>query len=169
MSGQPGLSGAPEDGSSAGHAAGQQDMALLVESAAVRFLSVREHSTRELRDKLNSRFSDTGLVEQVLAELQQRNLLSDERFAEQYVSLRTRKGYGPLRIRAELAERGIDSAMIDNWLDSSPRAWAEHLREVARQRFGDAAAGDHREQARRARFLQYRGFPESLIRSYLWD
>jgi regulatory protein len=168
MSGQPGLPGIPA-GSDAGCEAGETDAALSIEAAAVRFLAVREHSTRELRDKLSARFADTGLIEQVLVDLQQRKLLSDERFTEQYVSLRTRKGFGPLRIRAELVERGIDSALIDSWLDPGPRAWAEQMREVARQRFGDTPAHDRKEQARRARFLQYRGFPESLIRSYLWD
>jgi regulatory protein len=168
MSGQPGLPGIPASGA-AGRETGGADAALSIEAAAVRFLAVREHSTRELRDKLNARFADTVLVEQVLADLQQRNLLSDERFTEQYVAQRSRKGYGPLRIRAELAERGIDGGLIDSWLDPSPRAWAEQMREVACQRFGDAVAGDRKEQARRARFLQYRGFPESLIRSYLWD
>ena len=168
MRGQPGLPGIPV-GKDAGREAGEKDAVLLIEAAAVRFLAVREHSTRELHDKLSTRFADTDLIDRVLAGLRQRNLLSDERFTEQYVSLRTRKGYGPLRIRAELAERGIDSALIENWLDPSPRAWAEQMREVARQRFGDASAGDRKEQARRARFLQYRGFPESLIRSYLWD
>ena len=168
MSSQPGLPGIPA-GSDAGHAAGEKDAALSIEAAAVRFLAVREHSTRELRDKLSARFPDTALIEQVLADLQQRKLLSDERFTEQYVSLRTRKGYGPLRIRAELAERGIGDTLIESWLDTSPRAWSEQMREVARQRFGDTAAHDRKEQARRARFLQYRGFPENLIRSYLWD
>ena len=66
MSRQPGLPGIPA-GSDAGHAAGGKDAALSIEAAAVRFLAVREHSTRELRDKLSARFADTGLVEQVLA------------------------------------------------------------------------------------------------------
>ena len=145
------------------------DDVLSVEATAVKLLATREHSVRELRDKLSSRFSDSDLVGRVIDDLQRRRLLSDERFTEQYVGMRTRKGYGPLRIRAELAERGIDSALIDVWLDMSPREWAEPMREVARQRFGDEMAADRKEQAKRARFLQYRGFPEGLIRSYLWD
>ena len=147
----------------------QADDVLSIESTAIRLLAAREHSVRELRDKLGSRFAATDLIEQVVADLQRRKLLSDERFTEQYVGMRTRKGYGPLRIRAELEERGISGELIELWLDMSPREWAPQMREVARHKFGEVPAEDRREQAKRARFLQYRGFPESLIRSYLWD
>lgn len=148
---------------------GEVEEVLSIEATAFKLLVTREHSVKELRDKLGSRFSGSSLIEQVLADLQRRKLLSDERFTEQYVAMRTRKGYGPLRIRTELAERGVDGELIDAWLDMSPGEWRGQMREVARQRFGDTLTEDRREQAKRARFLQYRGFPESLIRSYLWD
>jgi len=139
------------------------------EAAAIRLLASREHSRRELRDKLERRCDDAHMITQVLDDLERRGLLSDERFTEQYVGMRTRKGYGPLRIRTELQERGIAAELIEAWLDPRDTQWVQRLREVARQRFGESSADDQREQARRARFLQYRGFPESLIRSYLWD
>jgi len=142
---------------------------LSIEVAAVRLLGMREHSERELRDKLGSRFADSDLIVQIIADLQRRNLQSDERFTEHYVSSRTRKGYGPLRICAELEERGIGSDLIDAWVEVSGSEWRKRLGEVARQKFGGEAAQDQKEQARRARFLQYRGFPSALIRSYLWD
>ncbi len=147
----------------------QAEDVLSIEMTAIKLLAAREHSVHELRKKLTSRYADAELVGRVLTDLQRRNLLSDERFTEQYVGMRTRKGYGPLRIRAELAEKGIDGELIEAWLDSSPREWASKMREVASHRFGDNLAEDRKEQAKRARFLAYRGFPESLIRSYLWD
>lgn len=147
----------------------QQPDALAVEATAIRLLASREHSVAELRSKLGSRFSDASLVEQVLQDLRQRNLLSDERFTEQFLQQRVRKGFGPLRIRSDLVQRGIEGELIDAWLDVGGGEWSEHLQAVARQRFGDRAAEDRKEQAKRARFLQYRGFPENLIRRYLWD
>jgi regulatory protein len=147
----------------------QAEDVLSIEMTAIKLLAAREHSVHELRNKLVSRYPDRALTERVLADLQRRSLLSDERFTEQYIGMRTRKGYGPLRIRAELAEKGIDSELIEAWLDGNPREWAARMREVALQRFGDNLAEDRKEQAKRARFLSYRGFPESLIRSYLWD
>jgi len=142
--------------------------ALSIEMTAIKLLAVREHSVHELRDKLAARFSGAELIQRVLHDLQRRSLLSDERFTEQYVGMRRRKGYGPLRIRAELTDRGIDGELIDAWLDSGPLDWAGQMRELAFQRFGEGAAEDRKDQAKRARFLAYRGFPESLIRRYLW-
>ncbi len=138
-----------------------------IEAAAVRLLATREHSRHELENKLGRRF-DRDAVEAVLDELVERGLVSDERFTEHYVASRMRKGFGPLRIRAELRERGIDEHLIEAWLDLGDDTWRECLREVARGRFGDERPDDRRAQAKQARFLQYRGFPESLIRDYLW-
>ena len=44
----------------------------------------------------------------------------------------------------------------------------EQLREVAVQRFGAERPTAKTAQAKQARFLAYRGFPESLVRRYLW-
>jgi len=105
----------------------------------------------------------------VLDALAAQGLQSDPRFTEQYVQQRRRKGYGPLRIGAELQERGIPADLAEAWLDPRDPDWREQLREVARGKFGDAPPADRREMARRARFLEYRGFPAELIRRLLLD
>jgi regulatory protein len=146
----------------------EQTSALEIEAEAVRLLAQREHSLRELSGKLARRFGRVDLVQQVLGDLELRGLVSDERFTESYVAMRLRKGFGPLRIRSELQERGIDSALIEAHLELGGEAWMEQLREAAAQRFGMERPGDRAAQAKQARFLQYRGFPESLVRRYLW-
>lgn len=100
--------------------------------------------------------------------LARRELQSDERYAEQYVEQRAARGYGPVRIRVELRERGIDAAVIDEWLDERDPVWRERLVEVVRKRFGPGKTADFRERARRARFLEYRGFGADLIRQALF-
>ena len=130
-------------------------------------LAGREHSRAELQRKLAARGHTTGAVEKVLDDLQGRGLLDDRRFAEQYARMRVRKGYGPLRIRAELRERGIDTATIGVLLDAGSYDWRELLREVRLKRFGPQKPAVRSEQARQARFLSRRGFPESLVRAAL--
>ncbi len=144
------------------------DPALVIEAAAIRLLAGREHSQHELASKLARRF-DRDAVAAVLDDLGERGLVSDERFTEQYIASRMRRGFGPLRIRAELCERGIANELIEAGLDLGDDTWREHLREVAGARFGAQRPADRRAQAKQARFLQYRGFPESLIRDYLWN
>jgi regulatory protein len=156
----------PESGAQAGDTG--PDPAIEIEAQAIRLLAQREHSRHELSGKLTRRF-DPGCVQTVLDELQARGLVSDQRFTEQYVDLRIRKGFGPLRIRAELRERGIAGELAEASLDLGDEGWLACLKAAAQQRFGADAPGTAREQARQARFLQYRGFPESLVRRYLWD
>jgi regulatory protein len=147
-------------------AAGQVDAAA-VESTAVRLLADREHTRCELQRKLCARFADRGLVDAVLDGLERRALLSDERFAEAYVDQRRRKGFGPLRIRAELAERGITGELAARWVDHGPYDWGEVLAQAAGRKFGGQPADDMRGAARRARFLEQRGFPHGMVRRYL--
>jgi regulatory protein len=145
----------------------EPDDAIAVEVTAVKLLGSREHTRKELRYKLNARYADADLIEAVLDDFEQRRLLSDERFAENYVDQRSRKGFGPLRIRSELAERGIDGELSARWIDDGPYDWADLLAETAARKFGDAPAGDMRALAKRGRFLEQRGFPISLVRRYL--
>src|SRR5690554_546207 len=79
-----------------------------IREAALRLLARREHSVAELSRKLLQRGWREPEAEATIARLAAENLQSDQRFAESYARSRAARHYGPLRIRAELAERGID-------------------------------------------------------------
>jgi len=130
-------------------------------------LARREHSWLELRHKLAARGYDDAEVDQVLAQLEQERLLSDERFAETYVRTRRERGFGPLRIRAELQERGVADELIARHLEAASDTWRELARDEHRRRFGDVRPADFKERARRARFLQGRGFPVEVVSAVL--
>jgi regulatory protein len=133
----------------------------------VRLLAGREHSRAELFAKLVQRgFSAAGL-EPVLDHLARRGLQSDARFAEQFLAARMRRGSGPLRIRAELRQRGVAEDLIARELDIEPEAWLECLRLVYERKYGSAPAGDRKELARRIRFMESRGFGGELIQRLL--
>ncbi len=138
-----------------------------LQANAIRLLAAREHSRHELRQKFRTKTTDQQSIESVLDDLEQQGLLSDERFTEQYIEMRSRKGYGPVRIRMELAKRGIHGDMINAWLDDDPDIWFDRLQTIAERKYPHAMTTDQREQSRRARFLYARGYPGSLIRRYL--
>ena len=71
-------------------------------------LSRREHSTKEIKEKLLLRFDDCAVIDSVLTKLEKNNLISNLRFAEAYVSSRKTKGFGPKKISFELISK-IDS------------------------------------------------------------
>lgn len=137
----------------------------VIRERALRLLARREHSRAELARKLRQRGEGDGL-EVVLDALERDGLLSDSRFAEAYVRMRVGRGYGPLRIEAELAERGIDSGLADVSLRAGEPDWTGQCRMVARKHFSEPAA-DVREHARRTRFLLRRGFASADVRAAL--
>jgi regulatory protein len=141
--------------------------ATVVETAAVRLLASREHSRYELEQKLRRRGHAPDLLASTLDDLQHRGLLSDERFVAGYVQQRVRKGYGPLRLRAELSERGVADAVIEQGLEVAAIDWQALLNHVAERRFGADDPADRNALVRRARHLEQRGFPISLVRRYL--
>ena len=70
-----------------------------VRDLAVGYLTRREYGIEELKRKLLQRGIETGVAEQVIGELIDENLVSDQRFAEMYVRTRIRRLFGPLKIR----------------------------------------------------------------------
>lgn len=105
----------------------------------------------------------------MLDRLQRDGLQSDERFTESFIESRIGKGQGPVRIRRGLQERGIDSELTDRYLEIYASEWRELLAEVHDAKFGHGQVRESKELAKRARFLEYRGFPGEMIRSFLLD
>jgi regulatory protein len=133
----------------------------------VRLLARREHSRAEMRRKLTRKGHDPGTVDEALDRLASGRLQSDARFVETFVRHRVQQGYGPVRIAAELRERGVAEAEAEAGLDAADVDWQLLAREAVRRRFGEAPSGDTREWAKRARYLQYRGFPADMVRRAL--
>lgn len=144
--------------------------------SAVRSLGQREHARRELERKLASRGHAAVVVRRVIDYLLEHDLQSDERFAEGFVRSRVRKGYGPVKIRQELASRGVDETALERQLTEPADYWLELARQVVARKFGDGphadggarSARESDDDAReawnaRARFLARRGFPADLI------
>lgn len=104
---------------------------------------------------------------QVLDRLAEQGLLSDDRFVESYVGERMRKGFGPLRIEAELRERGVDGELIRRHLEIDDESWRDLLKNVHDRKFGPGAVNGRSEIARRARFLEYRGFTSAQVSRFL--
>lgn len=134
---------------------------------AIRLLARREHGRRELADKLGRKQpgADPGDVEQVLDALAAEGLQSDARFAESFARQRAGKRYGPVRIRAELRQRGIGDAEVEAAMASLEVDFFELAAAVYAQRYGRAGApGDRKERARRHQALLRRGFGHDHLR-----
>ncbi|NEZ05048.1 regulatory protein RecX [Wenzhouxiangella sp. XN201] len=135
--------------------------------AAMRLLARREHSCKELLRKLTGRGWPRADAEAVIDELAAENLQSDERFAESFVRQRVGKAYGPVRIRAELAERGIGRGLAARALTSEAPDWQAVAARWYERRYGSEPPSDLKEKARRQQALARRGFAHEHIRELL--
>ena len=129
----------------------------------MRYLAAREHSVLELENKLRRKGHPTELVAQVLHELREQGLQSDQRYLESYIHSRIGKGYGPILIRSELRQRGIDEELLDEELTQSGDYWTEIAKGARRKKFGGQPPASRDDWNRQARFLARRGFPSDLI------
>jgi len=113
---------------------------------------------------LITRGFSSELIETVLDRLVEVQLQSDQRFAPLFVRSRALKGYGPVRIAMELRQKGVSETLVRQALQQSELDWFESAARQCRKRFGDQPATDRAEQAKRWRFLQYRGFDSEQTR-----
>ena len=90
-------------------------------AAALRLLTRRDYTTKELRTKLLEREVPEAEVTSVLTDLTDAGLVNDRRVAESFVRVAsTLKGRGRLRISRELEQRGVDRAIIRDALANLP-------------------------------------------------
>ena len=136
-------------------------MKILDEPKAIRlkimdFLSRREHSSREILNKMSNRVESKEMLLDSIKELVDDGLLSDERFAESYFQSRKNKGYGPLRIRNELKQRGIGDQLFFSL--SNEVNWSKYALEALRKKINGDLPTETKDVLKLKRFLNYRGF-----------
>ncbi|OBS10160.1 hypothetical protein Thpro_021210 [Acidihalobacter prosperus] len=126
----------------------------------------REHGRAELARKLAQRGFGVDEVEPTLDALESQGLLSEVRYVESYVRSRIDRGYGPLRILAELRQRGASEAAAREALALDAEAWRARARQYYQRHFSGPPA-DYRERARRWRHMQQRGFDADTLATVL--
>lgn len=128
-----------------------------------RYLARREYSRRELLQRLERKGVSPQLAARVVDELAEQGYQSDQRYCESLIRHRAGQGYGEFRIRAELAERGVDADLAD----FSGQDWDAALESAYRRRFGQRAPASADESAARYRYFIQRGFSSERIKHLL--
>jgi len=134
---------------------------------ALAMLARREHSRAELQAKLNAAGFPQPIIVATVSALEREGWLSDERFTDAFIRVRRERGYGPVRIRAELRARGVSDELIDQRLDLRDPAWLRPLEQVWSKRFRARQGADLAERARQQRFFQARGYTTEQIHAVI--
>jgi regulatory protein len=133
---------------------------------AMRALSRRAHTTFELSEKLKKRYQySQPLAAQVIARLQELNLLNDQNYIRTAIEQTTRfRLQGRLKVASRLYKKGIsmkETEEIWNSMELPERELALQALERAQKRF--ARVPQEKLYQKRAQFLASRGFSPEII------
>lgn len=131
---------------------------------ALGLLVRREHSQKELTRKLAARGVPSDAAQTAIDKLRDAGWQDDARFAENLVRSRAAAGYGPIRIRAELATHGLGRDAIAVALDGFDGDWKEIARNLVLRRFGAVPVNNHAARNKAAELLIRRGFSSEHVR-----
>ena len=83
-----------------------------IRDTAAKYLASRARSTGEMRTHLKSKGYEDAEIREVIADFTDYGYLDDEDYCRQYIKYAFSKGKGPLRVKQELAEKGIDRETV---------------------------------------------------------
>lgn len=112
---------------------------------AVNFISFRMRSEREIISYLKKKETEEDVIPEVLERLEQLSLIDDRAFAQAFV--RTRRDTstkGPMHIRQELYQKGVEGALIDEAMEE----FGEDEVLEAAVRLATKKAGEYRRESK---------------------
>jgi regulatory protein len=140
--------------------------------AALDYLAYKPRTEQEVRRKLRKKDISPAVIDDVIARLYELDYLDDEAYARDYAHNRfSSKKYGPVRIRRELEERGVDRHLAEAAVDAvfadedaTAAAWTHAEKRWPRLEGED---DPRRRRQKMYRYLRRRGFTSDTIRPIL--
>jgi regulatory protein len=142
--------------------------------SAMRLLAVRARSGSEIEQRLRRNAYADGIIAEVISSLKSLDLVDDDAFARDWIESRSRsRPKGARQLRAELAQKGVEKAAIDEAVarlspDDEIALARKALAPKTRRSVESLSESDARAEHRRmAAFLQRRGFAWDTIKTVL--
>jgi len=129
---------------------------------ALRLLSQRDHSRKELEQKLKPHEETPGELAEALDFLAAKDFINEKRVAESVVNRRSTK-LGAARVRQELMAKGLPADDIADAMQTMRGTEFERALVVWRKKFGTPPS-DASERGKQVRFLVSRGFAPDVVR-----
>lgn len=141
--------------------------------AAFRMLARRDHTRHELILKLRRKGFGRQAIDGAIQRCRELGYLDDAKTARSMAGRLAGKGYGPLRIRQALKQKGLDETLVEKVLadgdeeDDQVQAARKALEKKASRLCRESDPWKRRQIA--YRFLAGRGFPSSVINRAIND
>jgi regulatory protein len=131
---------------------------------ALRLLTVRSRTRKELKQRLVAERYSEKVTEQVLDRLASAGLIDDQKFAiDRARAMGKGKGWGPRKLRSDLAQKGIAREAIDEAVSQAygTQSCTQVMKRLIKKRFGTEVLtqkADRKAKGKAQRFLLGRGF-----------
>lgn len=135
---------------------------------ALKYLSYRPRSEKEIRDRLVKKEFDPLIIDQVIDKLKEDKLLNDVEFAQWWIDQRQEfRGKSKYVIKSELSEKGVDRNTIENSLTHAKDdlETARAFFERKKRRFENYTGDEYTKKV--TGFLQRKGFSWDIIQKIL--
>lgn len=135
---------------------------------ALRYLSYRPRSEKEVQDYLLKKEVDSEIISQVIQRLREKNFLNDIDFVKWWVEQRQEfKGLSNFVIKNELLQKGVEKEVIENVLQEigNDLKTAKELFEKKKKRFEKFHGLEYEKKVRE--YLQRKGFSWDIIQKIL--
>ncbi len=125
---------------------------------ALYWLSKRDYSVADFQKKLDKVCEIDEMKNTLLQQLIENDWLSEERYIKAFIRHKVSAGLGHYRIINDLKQHGIKSQDAEHWIEESNTDWFEQAKSTYQRKYGETEIQDHKERAKRFRYMQYRGF-----------
>ncbi len=136
---------------------------------ALKLITFRDRTQKELRDKLTQKGYDENTVEDVIAFLEEYGYINDFKYSQHFINdCVNLKKWGKIRIRSELLKRGVkrdvfESILEETFADGSDDALINQIQ----TRFKNSDLGNIKERTRIFNFFLRRGYCAEEIKGAL--
>lgn len=138
-------------------------------NVALNFLSYRQRSEREIRNKLKEKGYEENYVERAISFCKDQNYIDDKVFAENFVKDKINlNNFGTLRLKRELMLKGIDEDTIESVLVEDNNDEYERALEIATKKYPTYKDDDRNKTYRKlGGFLQRKGYSFDIVNKIL--
>jgi len=160
-------------------------------ASACRMLAIREHTEKQIRQKLLSKGFSFEVLEPCIDYLVKENWLCEKRYCNLFIRSKAAKGQGKKRIIHELKKQAVDWLIIEQALVVEAIDWQKNCHDTLAKKIrlsfdspsdftqrdlcNQAQQGETlaslplKERLKLERFLRYRGFSDQQIRQSIND
>lgn len=127
-----------------------------VRRSAFWHLGRRDHSEKELREKIARKTDNQQWIDTVISECFEYGYLDDARFVENFIRSSQNKGFGSTRIKRDLQRKGIEQNHLARVFEDDPHDYIPDALALLSAKYKQRIANQHLKQ-KAMLFLQSKG------------